>query len=130
MMKQTTVPFDITSWEQSSILESEEGAKITRAAIAKKYRGELEGEGVAEGLMCGGESGGAYIAMERVTGTLGGRSGSFVMQHGGISTDAGPTPFGNIVPGSGTGALAGLRGTVRFAHDAEGARVTLEYELD
>src|SRR5258706_12259437 len=101
MMKQTTVPFDITSWEQSSILESESGAKITRASIAKKYRGELEGESVAEGLMCGGGGGGAYIAMERVTGTLAGRGGSVVQQDGGTSPHARPPPLGHNSDGSG-----------------------------
>ncbi len=131
MKETTTVTFEITSWEQSNVLESDSGAKITRAAVAKKFSGDLDGTSLAEVLLCGGEGGGAgYLAMERVTGTLKGRSGSFVIQHGGLSTPAGPQPFGDILPGTGTEELTTIRGTARYAHDERGARVTLEYELD
>ena len=59
-------------------------------------------------------------------GTLDGRAGTFVLQHGATGApDGSPFMFGHVVPGSGTGALAGLRGTVRMEHE----RYTLDYEL-
>ena len=61
-----------------------------------------------------------------MTGTLDGRAGTFVIQHGAtMNPDGSAFQFGNVVPGSGTGELAGLRGTVRMAHE----RATLDYEL-
>ena len=67
------------------------------------------------------------MVSERVTGRLGGRAGTFVMQHGGLAApEAEPQSFGSIVPGSGTGALAGLRGTVVFGADHT---ITLEFEM-
>lgn len=124
-----TVPFEITSWEQSTVLAGH-GAQITRAMVGKKFSGELQGESIAEALLCGTDSTGlGYIAMERITGTLGGKQGTFIVQHGGVGTPAGPQAFGDILAGSGTGELASIRGTARYAHDESGARVTLEYEL-
>ena len=52
-----------------------------------------------------------------------------MLQHGGIGDDTGQHAFGHIVPGSGTGELRGLRGEAAFAHDADGARLTLTYSL-
>ena len=51
-----------------------------------------------------------YVAMERVTGTLHGRSGSFVLQHSGTMTRGAPQMSVTVVPDSGTGQLAGLAG--------------------
>jgi Protein of unknown function (DUF3224) len=73
---------------------------------------------VAELLTCGEL---AYLANERVTGTLDGRAGTFVLQHG--AWEGGQ--WGHVVPGSGTGALAGLRGTAHVEH----GRLALEYEV-
>lgn len=56
--------------------------------------------------------------------------GSFVLQHGGLAGGGSePRSFGSIVPHSGTGALTGLVGTSEFAHDEQGARVTVTYDL-
>jgi hypothetical protein len=66
--------------------------------------------------------------MERITGTLGGRSGSFVLTHGANGDTAAAT--GVVVPGSGTGDLAGLTGTMEIRHDEGGAPVlTLDWSL-
>jgi hypothetical protein len=59
---------------------------------------------------------------ERVTATLDGRAGTFVLQHG--AWEGGQ--WGFVVPGSGTGDLAGLRGDARLDH----GRIALDYELD
>ena len=62
-----------------------------------------------------------------MTGTLARREGTFVIQHGGVVDGPDQRPFGEIVPGSATGALADLRGKVTFMHDEQGARVQFDY---
>ena len=77
--------------------------------MRKAFGGALRGESVAELLTCGEL---AYMANERVTGALDGRTGTFVLQHG--ASEGGQ--WGFVVPGSGTGELAGLRGDARVEH--------------
>ena len=110
--------FEITGWEQAPYDEPAEGPPLTRATVRKAYTGALEGASEAELLTCGEL---AYLANERVTGALEGRTGTFVMQHG--AWEGGQ--WGFVVPGSGTGELAGLRGDARLAHGT----IALDYEL-
>ncbi len=116
--------FDVTGWEPSPGDDPAEGPALVRVAIRKKFQGDLDGESAGEGLFCGlsdPEAGAGYVVSERVTGVLAGRSGTFVLQHGGImGPDTPPRSFGNVVPGSGTGELTGLRGEMEIARTAEG----------
>jgi Protein of unknown function (DUF3224) len=110
--------FEITGWEQDDYDSPADGPALTRATVRKTYTGALAGEGVAELLTCGEL---AYLANERVSAELEGRAGTFVLQHG--AWDGGQ--WGFVVPGSGTGALTGLRGDARLEH----GRIALDYEL-
>lgn len=110
--------FEITGWEQDDYDAPPDGPPLTRATVRKTYLGGLVGESVAELLTCGEL---AYVANERVAGRLDGRDGTFVLQHG--AWDGGQ--WGFVVPGSATGALAGLRGDARLDH----GRIALDYEL-
>jgi Protein of unknown function (DUF3224) len=110
--------FEITGWEQDDYDARPDGPPLTRATVRKTYLGGLVGESVAELLTCGEL---AYVANERVAGRLDGRDGTFVLQHG--AWDGGQ--WGFVVPGSATGALAGLRGDARLDH----GRIALDYEL-
>jgi hypothetical protein len=131
MSTRAVAQFDVTKWEPSEIPSAEGGPKLGRAMIGKVFRGDLQGTSETEMLSCSGENGGAgYIAQEVVTGTLAGRSGSFVMQHGGLATGDSQRAFGSIVPGSATGDLRGLNGSVQYRHDESGATVTIDYELE
>ena len=125
-----TARFDVTSWEPTVYDQPEDGPALTRVTLTKTFEGDLTGESVGEGLFCGLQTpaeGAGYMVSERVTGRLGGRAGTFVMQHGGLAApEAEPQSFGSIVPGSGTGALAGLRGTVVFGADHT---ITLKFEM-
>jgi len=123
---QITATFEITGWEETVYDEREDGPPLARATVRKRFSGPLEGTSVAEVLLAG-QAG--YLASERVEGMLEGRHGTFVLQHGGIADETGQHAFGQIVPGSGTGALRGLRGEAAFAHDDSGARLTLRYTL-
>lgn len=126
----TEIAFEITRWEEADYgpgdplhLRPPDGPLLARVLMAKRYRGALEGEAVGEVQTCDQQG---YIAMERVTGVLDGRRGSFVLQHGAAQgADGTPLQFGWIVPQSGTGELAGIAGSARVAHE----RLTLDYAL-
>ncbi|HEY6349336.1 MAG TPA: DUF3224 domain-containing protein [Candidatus Angelobacter sp.] len=85
---------------------------LGRMTIEKQLHGDLEGAGKGQMLTAGNSTGsGAYVAIERITGTLEGRSGSFILQHRGIMTRGTPDLSITVVPDSGTGQLAGITGT-------------------
>ena len=74
-----------------------------------------------------GEAPVGYSALELVTGTLDGRSGTFVLQHSGVVDEGAPSPSGVVLPGTGTGELAGLRGRMTIEHDESGPVLHLDY---
>lgn len=131
MQTTITVPFDIDTWDEATYDEPAAGPKLTSATLVKRYRGPLEGAGQARVLTAQGDGGRGYVASERVSGTLEGRTGTFVIQHGaaGAADEPEEVALGVIVGGSGTGELEGLRGEVAFRHDDDGARVTISYTL-
>jgi Protein of unknown function (DUF3224) len=87
-------------------------ASINRMFIDKVFEGELEARSIVLMLAVSTETEGsaAYVAMERVTGKLHGRSGTFALQHSGTMTRGAPELLVNVVPDSGTDELAGLTG--------------------
>ena len=128
-MTATTVTFEIEAWDETFAGELTEGWQVKRAVVRKRFSGALEATSVADVVTTGQGTGMAYSAVERVEGTLEGRTGSFLLQHGGAGDETGQEAFGHVVQGTGTGELTGLRGTATFAHDDAGARVTLDYQL-
>ncbi|HJP61242.1 MAG TPA: DUF3224 domain-containing protein, partial [Gemmatimonadaceae bacterium] len=87
---------------------------VGRMSIDKQYHGELEATGQGQ-MLTGGttiKNSAGYVAIERVTGSLKGRKGSFILQHNGIMTRGTPSLVISIVPDSGTDQLDGLRGTM------------------
>lgn len=88
---------------------------LARMSIDKQFYGDLQaaskGEMLSAGTAVKGSAG--YVAIERVTGTLAGRAGSFVLQHSATMTRGQPDLSITVVPDSGTEGLAGLRGTMR-----------------
>jgi hypothetical protein len=89
------------------------GVTVSRLAIDKQYRGDLtaEGKGVMLSATTAVKGSAGYTAMERVTGALHGRRGSFVLQHTGTMTRGAPQLTIAIVPDSGTGELTGIVGS-------------------
>jgi hypothetical protein len=108
-----------------------DGVALGRMSLDKRFDGDLSGTGRGEMLTAlTGEKGSAgYVAIERVTGTLQGRSGTFVLQHTGTMSKGEQQLSITIVPASGTGALVGIAG--RFKLDiVEGKHFyELEYQL-
>ena len=90
-----------------------EGASIGRVTLKKQFSGDLQGSSTgdmigARSLLVKGSAG--YVAIERVTGSLHGKSGSFVLQHSGTMTRGKGELHVSVVPDSGTGELKGLSG--------------------
>ena len=107
-----------------------DGVEVSRVHISRTFSGDLEGESVAELLIAKSEAGGGYVGHDRVTGTLRGKTGGFVFQHTGLMGPDGVTNTGTIVPGTGTGELAGMTGEGTMLADEEGNHtLTLVYEL-
>ena len=136
MRQRAVASFDVTAWDATPYEQDVQGPMLSRAKVRKTFRGDLAGESTAELLMCVADptnfaAGAGYIGSERIVGRLGEREGSFVLHHWGVSGGNGPQKTaGHVVPGSGTGDLVGLTGTVEIADDpASGHTLTLEYEL-
>ena len=85
-----------------------------RMSIDKKYHGDLEAVGQGQMLTAGTaiKNSAGYVAVERVSGVLQGRKGTFMLQHNGIMTRGQGTLTITIIPDSGTDQLDGLRGTM------------------
>ena len=96
---------------------------LGRLILDKQYHGDLEATGKGQMLTAGTEVKGsaAYVAIERVTGTLKGHTGSFVLQHSGTMTQGAGQLVITIVPDSGTGELKGITGkmTIHIAPDGK-----------
>jgi len=114
-MEHATGSFDMKVVPQGEP-EKAEGATLGRMSIDKQFHGDLEGTSKGEMLsaMSNVKGSAGYVAMERVTGTLKGRSGSFVLQHNATMTRGKPELNIIVVPDSGTGQLAGLSGNMKI----------------
>ena len=104
-------------------------SKLARLSIDKQFHGDLEATSKGEMLSAGTsiKNSAGYVAIERVSGTLNGRSGSFVLQHTGTMNRGAPTLSVTVVPDSGTGQLSGLTGTLAIIVAPDG---THSYEFD
>jgi hypothetical protein len=112
-----TGSFDVKLTPQTA-----QDAAIGRFTIDKQLHGELEGTSKGEMLtrMTSVEGSAGYVAMEIVTGKLGGRSGTFALQHSGTMTRGAQSLTITVVPDSATGELAGLTGTMKIRIDESG----------
>jgi hypothetical protein len=93
--------------------EATGGTTIGRYALVKQFHGDLQAQGKGEMLAAGDQAKGSagYVAIEQVTGTLHSHTGSFALQHTGTMDHTGYKLTITVVPGSGTGELAGIAGT-------------------
>jgi hypothetical protein len=111
--------------------EGAPNAPVARMLLYKEFHGALEA--IAHGEMTAAHEpltgAGVYVAIDRVTGTLDGRSGSFLMAHRGIRNAEGQELSIVIVAGSGTGQLAGITGTVGIQIEDKRHFYTIDYAL-
>jgi hypothetical protein len=109
-----------------------QAAALARLSLDKRYEGPLDAVGQGEMLADGGadRKDGAYVALERVTGTLHGRAGSFALVHRALMRDGTPEDWSVVVvPGSGTGELERLEGSLRISVEQGKHFYDFEYTL-
>lgn len=105
-------PFDVKIIPQPPDAGASD-ATVGRMSIDKQFHGDLEATAKGQMLTAGNPNGSAvYVAIERVTGTLHGRKGSFALHHRGIMTRGQPELTIAVVPDSGTDDLAGVSGNL------------------
>ena len=129
MSNHATGPFDVKVIPQD---DKSGDPLIGRMMLDKQYHGDLEATGKGQMLTAGSPAKGAggYVAIEKVTGTLNGKSGSFVLQHSGTLANNVPQMTITIVPESGTGQLEGIAGKMTIKIDPSGKHsYDLEYTL-
>jgi hypothetical protein len=104
---------------------------LSRFSINKQMHGDLEAASKGEMFSGGDPKQGAagYVAIEVVTGTLKGKTGSFALQHSATMDQNGPKMSVVIVPGSGTGELKGITGTFNIKIADGQHSYDLEYTL-
>ena len=105
--------FDVKLTPQT-LADTQADPLMGRLALDKQFQGDLQASSKGEMLSARTsiENSAGYVAIERVTGTLGGKKGSFVLQHSGTMTRGQQHLEIAVVPDSGTGELVGLAGTM------------------
>jgi hypothetical protein len=132
MQKTANARFSIDKWDEKPYSEGKDLPKMTRASVDKTFTGDIEGEGHVEYLMMYRSDGtAAFVGLERITGRMAGKAGSFVLQRTGVFEDGQARESYSVIIGSGTGELRGLRGegTSSIGHAAD-YPFALTYELD
>ncbi len=129
-MPQVTGTFDVKLTPQRSG-DAAADAMVGIMSIAKQFHGPLQATSSGHMLAVGTEVKGSagYVAMERVTGSLDGRAGSFALQHSGSMDRGNPTLSVTVVPDSGIGELAGLRGQLGIRIEGGQHLYDFDYQL-
>ena len=119
----------VHKYEPAGYDEPAQGPELTRIHVEESFSGDITGDGIVEFLQAARADGSASFAgIERVTGELGGRRGTFLLQDAGTVQDNIVSGDWFVIAGSGTEQLAGLRGEGGFrANLGEGAQVHLDY---
>jgi hypothetical protein len=124
--------FEVKVAPQSPDNPPARAAAMARLSLDKRYSGPLDAVGRGEMLADGGgaRKDGAYVAMERVSGTLHGHAGNFALVHRALMRNGAPEDWSVVVvPGSGTDALAGLEGSLRITVENGQHFYDMEYSL-
>jgi hypothetical protein len=125
-------PFEVKIAPQKADNPQATASGHGRMSIDKHFHGELEATSQGEMLsfMTDTKGSGAYVAIEKVAGTLGARKGTFVLQHDATMNRGAPRLSISVVPDSGTGELAGLSGTMKIVIAPDGKHAyEFEYTL-
>jgi len=124
-MKHATGEFEVKMTPQPG---DDKSGPVGKFSLDKKFHGDLDGTSKGEmlAMMTSVQGSAGYVAMEQVTGTLNGRSGTFALQHTGTMTRGAPQLSVTVVPDSGTGQLVGLSGQMTIK--VEGGKHSYEFE--
>lgn len=128
---QVSGKFEVKLQPLDSYAEGVGGVTLGRMSIEKTFSGELSALSKGEMLdaITSVEGSAGYVAIEQVTGTFSGRSGSFVLQHFGTMSRGNNFLLLEVVPDSGTRELAGISGKVAIRIEAGQHFYDFDYEL-
>jgi hypothetical protein len=124
--------FTVKAWDENAYQELDDGTKLTKATMTFDFGGDVTAEGVSDSVMYYRSDGTAvFTGLQRMVGQLDGHDGSFVLHADGEYAGGAATTRWQIVDGSGTGALTGLRGSGQAvaASGNPGGTFTLDYDL-
>ncbi len=132
MPKPAHATFQVKTWDEKTVNEVDGRLKITRASVVFAYTGDLEAQSAMEYVMAYRDDGSAAVlGVERITGRLHGKAGSFVVESRGGYADGTARGEVTIVKDSGTGDLASIAGHGTAVSTKEGKTAfELEYEID
>jgi hypothetical protein len=122
--------FQITGWDEKPYLENDDGSKQSHAKINQNYFGDLQGSSDIQYLMTYQMDGTAiFVGFETVTGTINGKTGSFVIQHTGKFEAGAATSNFAIVPNSGKNELTNISGNGFFI-SGENGQAKYEFNIN
>jgi hypothetical protein len=130
-MPQAKGKFEVRRTPQGS-LDMGDGEQAAHVRFDKTFSGPLQATSVVHMLAVGTpvEGSAAYVAIERIAGSLDGRSGAFYTQHSGVMDRGSPTLALTVVPDSGSGDLQGLHGAMRIDIVDGQHLYTFDYDFD
>ncbi|OLR94811.1 DUF3224 domain-containing protein [Actinokineospora bangkokensis] len=132
MSTTVTASFKLDSWDEEEWQASPEGMKFSKAELTKTYTGGVEGSSRGQFLFAFGQGGAGYVGHEQLEVVVEGRKGTFILQHQavGLTSDEEGGADWHIVPGTGTGDLAGIQGTATMRKLDDGSHTfSLAYEI-
>ena len=120
---------DVNTEAEPPFME-QDGLKLNRNIVRKEFSGDMTGTSEAQMIAVFTDTPGsaAYVAIEYFSGSVNGKSGSFVLQHTGVMNRGNAQLSVTIVPDSGTGELAHISGTLEIDNDEGQHAYVLEYE--
>jgi hypothetical protein len=124
--------FKIESWDEQRYGELEDKGGLARASVVQAFSGGIEGEGSVEWLFCyRPDTTADFVGLQRVSGQIGNRNGSVILRTTGTFDGSRANGDWDVVPGSATGELRGLRGHGGFsAPIGSEASITLDYDFE
>jgi hypothetical protein len=123
--------FTVSSWDENTYAELDGNGKLTRATVTFDFTGGVRAQGTWDAVMCYRDDGTAvFTGMQRMVGEVDGRPGEFVLRADGTFVEGEARSEWEVVEGSGSGELAGLRGagSATATHTPPGT-FTFDYDL-
>ncbi|HEY3842879.1 MAG TPA: DUF3224 domain-containing protein [Acidimicrobiales bacterium] len=122
--------FDVTSWDETPFEERASLPRLTRAVVTKAYSGDIEGSSITQWLMAyRGDTSATFVGLERITGHIGSKEGTLVVQHVGTYADGEAKASLSVVEGANSDGLQSATGSGDFLANPSGSvTLNLSYE--
>lgn len=123
-------PMDVNIEAEPPFME-QDGLKLNRHVVRKEFSGDMVGASEAQMIAAVTATPGSagYVAIEHFTGSVGGKTGSFVLQHSGVLNRGDARLEVTIVPDSGAGGLTGISGALEIHNDEGRHSYVLHYKI-